>query len=419
MGRKPDFWTKIDSERHLELPQAAMAFLGLQTGEPAQLIIEDHNICISRSVHDLARVYIEPTNACNLDCVTCMRQVWDEKPGMMNEQTFSRILLGLQAQSNLPTVFFGGYGEPLSHPRIIDMIQQVKTLGAPVELITNGVFLSEKMILRLLEVELDWLWVSLDGASPESYADVRLGAEFPKVIENLTRLRYLRYRGSRLKSTLQLGIAFVAMRRNIADLPQVLALGTKLGAKRFSVTNVLPHTPEMCDEILYRGELYGGPSQLSDALPRVNMPRMDINETTKGPLAEIQRGHYVIQTPGFTPGKALYTCPFVEKGSLSIRWDGQVSPCLPLLHTHDSYIDRRPRRSYSYHIANVNDQDLLEIWNDENYVALRKRLKSFEFSPCTDCNCCELPEENLEDCLGNTFPACSGCLWAQGLIQCP
>jgi hypothetical protein len=32
------------------------------------------------------------------------------------------------------------------------------------------------------------------------------------------------------------------------------------------------------------------------------------------------------------------TCPFIEKGSISIRGDGAVSPCLPWLHTHESYL---------------------------------------------------------------------------------
>ena len=26
---------------------------------------------------------------------------------------------------------------------------------------------------------------------------------------------------------------------------------------------------------------------------------------------------------------------------------------------------------------------------------------------------------NGEDCYGNALPACGGCLWAQGVIQCP
>lgn len=419
MGMRPGISTQIDAQGRLILPLEAAAQLGLQPGTPVQILVGENEIRITRSIYHLARVYVEPTNACNLNCVTCMRQVWDEKAGIMAAKTFERILGGLEKLKPRPTVFFGGFGEPLSHPRIIEMIRQVKALGAPVELITNGVFLTEEMTLRLLEVELDMLWVSLDGATPESYEDVRMGAALPQVIENLTRLRYLRYRGSRLKSTMQLGIAFVAMQRNVADLPRVLALGAKLGAKKFSITNVIPHTEDMQQEILYRGAMYNGPHQFSDVLPRINLPRIDVNEYTQQPLAEMQRGNYTIQVANGAMGQGVYTCPFIEKGSMAIRWDGAVSPCLPLLHTYDSFLDKLPRRAHAYSVGSVLERDLPDIWIDPEYVALRQRLQSFEFSPCTDCNCCELPQENREDCLGNTFPACGGCLWAQGLIQCP
>ena len=49
----------------------------------------------------------------------------------------------------------------------------------------------------------------------------------------------------------QLGIVFVAMKRNIADLPAVFRLASRPGALNFMVTNVLPYTPDMQDEILY------------------------------------------------------------------------------------------------------------------------------------------------------------------------
>ena len=95
----------------------------------------------------------------------------------------------LRSFSPTPTVFFGGFGEPLSHPDIVDMVARVKALGAPVELITNGTLLTQEMSGRLIEAGLDVLWVSLDGATPESYADVRLGAALPEVLANLTNLR--------------------------------------------------------------------------------------------------------------------------------------------------------------------------------------------------------------------------------------
>jgi MoaA/NifB/PqqE/SkfB family radical SAM enzyme len=109
----------------------------------------------------------------------------------------------------------------------------------------------------------------------------------------------------------------------------------------------------------------------------------------------------------------------VEKGSVSIRWDGAISPCLPLLHTHRSYLDFRPRTSHAFCVGNVNQRSLTEAWSDPGYVGLRERLLAFDFAPCTICNSCDMADENLEDCFGSPTPACGGCLWAQGFIQCP
>ncbi|HRE29000.1 MAG TPA: SPASM domain-containing protein, partial [Anaerolineales bacterium] len=79
----------------------------------------------------------------------------------------------------------------------------------------------------------------------------------------------------------------------------------------------------------------------------------------------------------------------------------------------------KPRQNYKHAIANVRDRGLREIWLDPTYVAYREKVQSFAFAPCTYCGGCEMSEENLEDCYGNTAPACGGCVWAQGVVQCP
>ncbi|RPI02848.1 MAG: hypothetical protein EHM71_15020 [Zetaproteobacteria bacterium] len=112
-------------------------------------------------------------------------------------------------------------------------------------------------------------------------------------------------------------------------------------------------------------------------------------------------------------------CPFVARGSTCVRWDGAVSPCLPLLHTHESYLENRLRTVTAHTMGSVEEQSLQEIWMSPEYVGLRQRLEDFDFSPCTACNSCEKADGNQEDCFGNTTPACGGCLWAQGFIQCP
>jgi MoaA/NifB/PqqE/SkfB family radical SAM enzyme len=338
----------------------------------------------------------------------------------MSDATFEHIFETVKGMSPLPTVFFGGYGEPLIHHKLIEWVQRFKALGAHVELITNGLLLTERRSLEFIRAGLDVLWVSLDGSSPESYADVRLGSSLPKVIENLKTLRRIRYKATDIdNSKPSLGIAFVAMKSNIAELPEVLRLGISLGAKQFSISNVLAHTPELREEILYQRTIFNTATRLSTSLPLVNLARMDWDPLTKDALAEVYAKKYRLELAGYEGHRAVDSCPFVEQGSTAIRWDGSVHPCLPLLHTNQDYLEKRLRRAQAYAVGNVLEQDLLAIWGDKSYAELRERIQRFDFSPCTFCNGCELSTENAEDCLGNSGLVCGGCLWAQGVIRCP
>ncbi len=415
MTPRLDGWLTLNTQGQLSLPVELSARLGWQPGSRVAYLLLPDGLRLLRSTDLLARVYLEPTNLCNLDCATCMRNVWDEPLGWMQPDTFQHVLDGLRAFTPIPQVFFGGYGEPLAHPRILEMIRAVRALGAPVELITNGILLDETKASALIEAGVDTLWVSLDGATPESYADVRLGDELPGVIANLRRLRELRERSGSL--TPQLGIAFVAMRRNIADLPALLRLGLSLGARRFSISNVLAHTPELRKELLYERSQYE-PSKNSGR-PLLDLPRMDFSPELGEAIAEAQRSGCLLELSGEAPSARTNTCPFIAKNSLSIRWDGAVSPCLPLLHSHDSYLDDHQRRSHAFSVGSLGSRSLPDLWLDPSYRALRERLLVFDYSPCVTCNSCEYSYQNVEDCFGNNLPACGGCLWAQGLIQCP
>ena len=364
-----------------------------------------------------AKIYIEPTSRCNLTCLTCIRNVWDEAMGRMTESTFSQVLAGIRAFPLPPVVFFGGYGEPLAHPQIVEMVAEAKKAATAVELITNVTFLTEKLSRQLIAAGLDLLWVSIDGATPESYADVRLGAALPEVLANITRFRDCRT-PSHLP-TPEIGIAFVAMKRNIADLPGVLRLGARLRATRYLVTNVLAHTEELRDEILYDQALSEIAYLPSSWVPRLDLPKIDLNELTARPLYQAMRAGRSVRLNGDVLSRAYDRCPFLEKEATAISWDGNLSPCLPLMHDHFSYLNGQRRFSTRYVVGNVTNSGLGELWNEPRYVDFRRRLRDFSFSPCTFCGGCDLSEANLEDCYGNTFPTCGGCLWAQGIIQCP
>ena len=407
----------VDPQGHLILPPALAEKLGIRPGDSLLLQQNHDSVTISRPIHTIARINIELTNQCNLNCLTCMRNTWEEPAGMMRMDVFERVLADLKTLNPVPMVFFGGFGEPLLHTHLLQMIRAVKEMGARAELITNGTLLDDRMAQNLVELELDCLWVSLDGANPDCYADVRLGAALPRVIDNMKNLYHQRVMHH---STLpQIGVAFVAMRRNISDLPELVRLSAQFGARHYSISNVLPHTPALQTEMLYRRSMYDIAWLQNDVLSNIDLPRMDVDLTTLQVYSDLLKSGYRTNLGPDHSSEHVDTCPFLAKGSVSVRWDGKVSPCLPLLHTHPAYLDDRLRTSYEHFFGSVKEQPLPAIWYSTEYRDFRVRLQAFGFSPCVMCNSCEMANDNKEDCFGSIFPACGGCLWAQGLIQCP
>jgi MoaA/NifB/PqqE/SkfB family radical SAM enzyme len=410
-------WAEVDEQGRLVLAPDVAARYGLHPGARVRLDLDDNSVRLHRPVTHLAKLYIEPTNFCNIDCLTCMRNNWDTPIGFMEEATFARILDGLAELPDRPTVMFSGIGEPLAHRGIVEMIRRVKALGCRTEMITNGTLLTEKRAREIIDAGLDILWVSLDGARPESYADVRLGAELPRVLENLRRFRRLRRPSHR--PVPQIGIAFVAMKRNIGDLPELLQLGKRLGVMHFHVSNLLPHSAEMSEEVLYSKALNNIAFLPSTWFRRLSLPKMDITPETAEPFLRALDSGYNVVLAGNNLGISNDVCTFIEGGSMVVGWDGGVAPCPPLLHTHTGYLRGYERVSHRHVVGNVGERGLLDMWLDPAYVAYRERVHSFAFAPCATCGGCEASRDNLTDCFSSPTPACGGCLWAQGVVACP
>jgi MoaA/NifB/PqqE/SkfB family radical SAM enzyme len=424
----------VEKIGRLNIPADIARKYGLN--ETSDFCIEEYTdgIFIRQSPDVLKRLYIEVSNKCNLNCKTCIRNVWDETLGMMKYELFEKIMSDADkltfrsiGDSGIPvldylnperlkqpfTVFFGGWGEPLMHPDIIRMIKDVKKRGWWAELITNGTLLTEEMSKNLIDAGLDVLWVSLDGATPEGYKDVRLGNMLPEILENLVNIRKLK--AFNLAQGPYLGIAFVAMKSNINQLPGIIDICRKIEASKLSISNVLPFTEELVEERLYK--LSAGNWGKGDL--RIEFPRMDSSKAVSDIIhsAASAGGWYSIA--GNEKDQRIGVCPFIKKASTSIRWDGKMSPCTPLFYDCESFLDERKRTSFACHYGDLNVDSLLDVWNLGDYKKLRRKLQRAEFSPCTVCNSCELADSNEEDCFGDEHPSCSGCYWQQGFIQCP
>jgi MoaA/NifB/PqqE/SkfB family radical SAM enzyme len=407
---------KVGRDGRLTLPREIAKKLGADAGAAIDLVVDNGRVEILPDIHSLARLYIEPTSRCNLACRTCIRNTWAETPGDMAPETFDRLRRGLGRFPHLESVMFGGFGEPLAHPDILRMIAAMSRRGLRAEITTNGTLLDETMIRGLLESRLDTLWVSLDGTRESSYEDIRAGANFKDVVSNLQRLQALQETSAR---KIRVGIAFVVMRRNVRDLKTMDELARSIGADVVTVSHVLPYRPEMEEEMLCRLTLSLDTFAAVPEKTVIHLPRLDINALTKDTVFRLLQGFENLTMMGNKIAAATHWCRFIRERCTFIRWDGQMAPCMGLLHSHKTYLYGYERTISPHLLGNVRRTSLSRIWDSGEYRDFREKVKAFDYSPCHLCGGCDLLKDNKEDCFGNSFPVCGGCLWAQGVIQCP
>lgn len=141
------------------------------------------------------RMYLESTNACNLRCIMCPtgRGMVRRKKGLLDWELFRQIVEEMASRVSVTTLHI--WGEPLLHPRIVDMIATCREHGLRAEISTNAVLLTPEMSRAILEAGPEAIYLCLDGTTPETYEAVRREASFAQTRENILRFLELRVQG--------------------------------------------------------------------------------------------------------------------------------------------------------------------------------------------------------------------------------
>ncbi len=93
-----------------------------------------------------AKVNIEISNICNLQCSFCPEVIRTKK--LMDLELFERIIIQVTPLTEL--VCFHLMGDPLTHPKLAEMVKICEKYGAKIFFVTNGVLLkatSEQLLL--------------------------------------------------------------------------------------------------------------------------------------------------------------------------------------------------------------------------------------------------------------------------------
>jgi MoaA/NifB/PqqE/SkfB family radical SAM enzyme len=176
------------------------------------------------------------TNRCNLSCSFCFYHIypltdWDIKTEMPYD-TIASILSELYL-IGIRTVEWTGGGEPTLHKNWELITTLATSLGFEQALVTNGTLI-DKCINLIRNFE--WVRVSVDAATKETYAKVKGFDRFDTVINNIKQLVKERNQGN------VIGFSFIVCQENYQEIMDAAELAKSLGCDniRFS----LAMTPE-------------------------------------------------------------------------------------------------------------------------------------------------------------------------------
>jgi MoaA/NifB/PqqE/SkfB family radical SAM enzyme len=403
-----------DPSGRIVVPFALAAHLGTLGGD--ELVVEAVPEGVLVTVDRLRKVYVEATGQCNLGCTMCPRQAWAGSAGHMTDRCYGALLAGLpEAAPDGVTLAFGGFGEPTIHPGFLDMVARARYAGRRVELITNGTTMSALLAQRLAELGVAQVTVSIDGGEDDAYRAMRAADRAP-TLDALARLREHARRGSHRMS---IGVACVATRQTVGSLPALIASAQRLRLDFVSISNVVPHTRALAESALCEHAAQVSNMRPESWRPRLSIGRFDLNDTTRPLLEAVLKLLQVIPPPAFDRGGWHNHCRFVREGVVAVSWDGRVAPCLSLLYSHTEHLGGRDKTVRSFEVGRVESGPLRDLWRDAGFREFRAQVRKFDMSPCLSCGGCDISETNEGDCFGTPFPACSECLWAQGLVLCP
>ena len=132
---------------------------------------------------------------CNAECPNCpytnsnIRDEYADVP-YMPEHIFKKI--ADEAGKHNAYLRISGGGEPMLHPKAIELLSYAKEVGCRIGLITNGSCHTKKNARALLEAGVDMIEFSVDACDETTYNRVRKGLDWKRLLRNVRHTIALR-----------------------------------------------------------------------------------------------------------------------------------------------------------------------------------------------------------------------------------
>lgn len=299
-----------------------------------------------------AKIILQTTDQCNLDCPHCQIPRARKRPAMVEA------LLDRVVEELFPTLIElhpTNTGEPLVWAHFERLCTEMAAYGVLLDLTTNGTLLDERRLAWILPIARD-VKVSMDGATEPTFERLRRGGSFAKVCVNIARL-------ARATQPHTVALQMTLMRSNHHELVEMVRLAAGLGVRRVKAYHLFSFTPELDHESVV-------------AEPEIWWPSVEAAQR------EADRLGVVLQAaePSGSDAQLRRVVCHLPWHEAWIDLDGAVLPC----HSHQGQA-----------AGNILRAPFLECWNGPLYQQIRAGLGADRpFGACDGCgmNCERLTE---------------------------
>ena len=321
----------------------------------------------------IAPLYIrlKPTNVCNHHCAYCTYGSGDTHQKTENRDSIEhrdmipwgklQEIIADMGAMGVKAITFSGGGEPLTYPHIREAVQQVKSYGIDLSLITNGQLLKDSIAEEFYAAK--WARISFDAPLASVYSSLRRIPEssFHKVCENIRSF------AQNKDKDCVLGVNFVISKANCDYVYEAAVLLKDLGVDNVKFAAVVENEPRYHFDIKDK------------VIEQLHRAQKELTVSADG----MEKGFRIVNNyendwmdKNFTtqPFETCYTCRLVTV----IAADQRVYLC----HT----------RAYDSQavVGDLRDQSLREMWFSDT---TKKRLEALR--PQHDCrNFCVYEERN-------------------------
>jgi MoaA/NifB/PqqE/SkfB family radical SAM enzyme len=264
--------------------------------------------------------------------------------------------------SRVGTVVLQGWGEPLLHKDLFEIIRTAKAVRRPpaAGFVTSGKGLDEACCRELVRSGLDFIGISFAGATAAVHERIRVNSRFDELVAGVKALEAVKrdLRSERPKTHL----VYLMLKENMRDLALLPALARETGVQQIVLINLIhAATAWQEEQRVFRCE---------------GMPEFE--ELLSGTVTRAREIGVEIRRPMLTACEAA-VCEEDPLRNLYVSVHGEVSPCVflhpPTQGTFPRIFCGKRSDLTPVSFGNLFRQPIEEIWNSDAYREFRGPLE--------------------------------------------